>query len=74
MPRYDYLCQDCDRRFEVKATVADYSAGLTPPCPGCGSSRAIRVFSGVTVLGTRAAGPRRGPGGCGPASGPGCCG
>ncbi len=73
MQSYDYLCQNCSKLFEVRASIAEYSKGLKPTCPHCGSQRAIRTFTSVNVLTNR---PRGGtmPLACGPNAGPGCCG
>lgn len=73
MPTYDYVCQDCGQPFEVRSSIADYSKGLKPRCPHCGSERAIRAFTRVQMLTSRGGGPDR-SGGCGPSCGPGCCG
>ncbi|UCG87184.1 MAG: zinc ribbon domain-containing protein [Gemmatimonadota bacterium] len=50
MPSYDYVCRECDESFEIRATISEYSAGLKPRCPGCGSRKTERSFSSVTVL------------------------
>lgn len=73
MPTYDYLCEECGETFELKATVAEYSAGLEAHCPSCGSERAIRTFSGIGISGAARDGGTSGPI-CGPGAGPGCCG
>lgn len=73
MPTYDYVCQDCGQAFSVRSSVSEYSRGIRPTCPHCGSKKAVRTFSSVQVLSSR---NRGGPswGGCGPSAGPGCCG
>jgi putative FmdB family regulatory protein len=50
MPRYDYVCNECDTPFEVRASMAAYSEGLTPSCPNCGSQDTDRTFTAVNVL------------------------
>ena len=45
MPLYDYICQDCQKKFEVKATVAEYESGLNVRCPACASERVKRTLS-----------------------------
>lgn len=73
MPTYDYVCQDCGKLFEMRASITEYSKGLAPQCPECGSPKAIRTFTSINVLTSR--GGTRGPAaGCGPSPGPGCCG
>jgi putative FmdB family regulatory protein len=74
MPIYEYVCEDCGKPFEIRASISDYSKGLDTPCPHCGSRKAIRVFSSVGMFTSgrgRGGGP---PSGCGPMAGPGCCG
>ena len=50
MPTYDYTCQDCGKKFDIRASIAAYSDGLRPPCPECGSTNAVRGFTAVNVL------------------------
>lgn len=45
MPNYDYVCKDCSERFEVRASVAEYSNGIKPHCPKCQSRNVIRGFA-----------------------------
>lgn len=72
MPTYDYVCQDCGKPFEIRASISGYSKGVTPRCPDCGSPKAIRTFTSINVLTSR--GDTGGPAaGCGPLPGPGCC-
>ncbi len=73
MPTYDYLCQECGHAFDVASSISEYSKGLSPHCPQCGSPRAIRTFTNIQVLTARANAPQRFAG-CGPSAGPGCCG
>lgn len=73
MPTYDYVCQDCGELFELRVSISEYSKGLQPRCPRCGSEKSIRTFTALTVLtGRRTGGGRKTT--CGPSSGPGCCG
>lgn len=73
MMTYEYVCQDCGKPFEVRATIADYSKGLKPQCTHCGSKKTIRAFTSVNVLtADRSGGPVRAA--CGPNARPGCCG
>jgi putative FmdB family regulatory protein len=50
MPVYEYQCQDCGKKFETVATLAEKEAGLEPACPKCGRHRARQVFSRFTLL------------------------
>jgi len=50
MPVYEFQCQDCGKKFEIVATLAEKEAGLDPSCPKCGRMRARQVFSRFTLL------------------------
>jgi putative FmdB family regulatory protein len=50
MPAYDYLCEKCGARFEVRMSMAVYAAGAKPSCESCGSPRVERAFTAVSVL------------------------
>ena len=66
MPAYDYVCQQCGSRFEVRMSISAYSSGERPPCGSCGSTDVARAFTTVTVLtsGRGSSGASAG-GGCG---------
>lgn len=52
MPIHDYQCRGCSKRFELLVLPGEKAS-----CPGCGSSRLERLFSGgaaVSTSGTRA--------------------
>ena len=67
MPTYDYRCQDCGEAFDIRASMAAYSEGLSPRCPECGSANAVRGFSAVNVL-TGSSGSGQSSGSCGPSA------
>jgi putative FmdB family regulatory protein len=73
MATYDYLCRSCDRIVEVRATVAEKVAGLTPTCPTCTGADLRRVFSPIVSAGARSGLPQF-PAGGGGGGGGGCCG
>ena len=50
MPVYEFQCQDCGKKFETVATLAEKEAGLDPACPKCDRHRARQVFSRFTLL------------------------
>lgn len=50
VPTYDYTCQNCGTRFEVRMSIAAYSSEARPPCTACGSERVMRTFTSVNVL------------------------
>ncbi len=65
MPAYDYVCQDCGARFEVRMSMSAYSEGAKVPCEKCGSTSVVRAFTTVNVLtGARSGGGSSG-GSCG---------
>jgi putative FmdB family regulatory protein len=73
MPIYEYVCRDCQRRFETLVT-----AGRQPSCPGCESQTLDKQFSVFAVAARSDAGPELGPapgscGTCGDPRGPGSC-
>jgi len=44
MPVYEYACQDCGKRFEVRASLEEREK-LEVRCPHCQSNKVARVFS-----------------------------
>ena len=71
MPLYEYVCQKCDKSFELLVRGDD-----TPQCPHCHSrklDKLLSVVSGHVAGGKGYASPD--PGGCGkPQCGMGGCG
>ena len=65
MPAYDYVCQDCGARFEVRMSMSAYAEGAKVPCETCGSDHVVRAFTTVNVL-TAARGGSSGGASCGP--------
>ena len=74
MPNYEYVCSECQNKFDVYATMAEKEKGLKPECPNCHSKKTIQVFGSFNFLGGSKGGfnPGSMPG-CGPTAGPGCC-
>lgn len=70
MPTYDCACEDCGKKCEVRASISEYSKGIKPQCPHCGSEKSIRTFTSINVLTARPEGDSR-AGMCGPTAGPG---
>lgn len=70
MPAYEFVCIDCGRVTELRASFAEKDAGLAPTCGACGSDVLRRTFTTVAVLGSSAAGAPAAGGCCGG----GCCG
>lgn len=65
MPLYEYLCQDCDRRFEVLQKMGKGAEALA--CPHCGGQGLAKQFSTFA-----SAGSERGAGATAAARGPSC--
>jgi putative FmdB family regulatory protein len=42
---YEFACQECKKRFEIKASLAEYDKGLTPNCPECKSKKTNQILS-----------------------------
>jgi putative FmdB family regulatory protein len=72
VPIYEYVCRECDRRFEVIVNGA-----AKPKCPGCGAARLdkqLSVFAVGASGSERSSSPAPGPcGTCGDPRGPGSC-
>ncbi|MBP7798092.1 MAG: zinc ribbon domain-containing protein [Thermoanaerobaculaceae bacterium] len=43
MPLYEYVCQQCGKRFEVLQRVGATADGLS--CPSCGGQEVTKAFS-----------------------------
>jgi putative FmdB family regulatory protein len=50
LPVYEFQCQDCGKKFDTVATLAEKEAGLDPVCPKCGRRRARQVFGRFTLI------------------------
>lgn len=51
MPKYDFRCEKCRRRFTLSfRSYADYDKS-TPACPGCGSMQVARAITQVAIAG-----------------------
>lgn len=72
MPIYEYFCQDCEKKFEIKATIQEKEKGLKVKCPTCGSNKTIQVLGSFFTF-SKGSG-NSGGGRCGPNPTPGCCG
>jgi len=65
MPSYDFVCQDCETRYEVRLSMSAYAEGAGRTCTRCGSARVERAFTAVTVIaGSRSGGGAPSGGGC----------
>lgn len=63
MPIYEYVCDDCQRRFEILQRMGEGPEGLA--CPRCGGTKLGKVFStfaASTSSGASAGGDCAGPG------------
>ncbi len=49
MPVYEYICQDCRKRFEIVETVARHETKHVVRCPKCSSKQVERCWSSVYV-------------------------
>lgn len=71
MPIYEYYCQDCEKKFEIKASISEKEKGLKVNCPECGSIKTIQILGNFFTF---SKGGSSFGGGCGPNPTPGCCG
>jgi len=71
MPIYDFQCKQCNEVFEVRATIHQKEAGLTPECPNCDSLDVRQLITAGLFL---HGGANTALSACGPNAGPGCCG
>lgn len=71
MPIYEYFCQNCESKFEIKATIQEKERGLKVKCPACGSNSTIQILGNFFTFSKGSS--KLGSGGCGPNPGPGCC-
>lgn len=75
MPLYEYQCEMCGNVFEVRATIRQKEAGLTPECPNCHSDETESLITaGLVILNNVSKNAGAAPScGCNPNSGSGCC-
>ncbi len=64
MPIYEYRCDRCDARFELRRPIADASAAVTCPNGHVGARRLLSVFA--TAGHSAEPSPPPAGGGCGP--------
>ena len=80
MPIFEYVCQDCENRFEVLVN----GGSVKPHCPSCDGRKLEQQYSAFAVGTTPGKGrfgksasagsvPRGGCGTCGDPRGPGSC-
>ena len=70
MPLYEYICHDCQHRFETLVT-----ASRPPVCPACHSSvldKQLSVFA-ISAKSSAEPAPPMACGTCGDPRGPGAC-
>lgn len=47
MPTYEFKCDDCGERFDIRALFSEKEKGLNCECPRCGSEDTEQVFGGL---------------------------
>jgi putative FmdB family regulatory protein len=45
MPRYEFLCEKCQKPFELIMTISERE-GATPKCPTCKGTKVVPQFGG----------------------------
>ena len=48
MPRYEFLCEKCQKPFELTMTIAEHEKG-TVRCPTCKSTRVMAQLGSFTT-------------------------
>lgn len=48
MPVYEYRCQDCRQKYEIRLTYSEYDA-YQPICPQCKSNQVQRIIRKIRV-------------------------
>lgn len=69
MPSYEFTCRDCDTPYEVRLSMAAYSAGDGKQCPACGSPNVERRITGCGVMTGSRSGSGSSAASCGGGSG-----
>lgn len=72
MPVYEYRCEECEERFEIRASFAEKQAGLEPTCPACDGRSVKQVITAGLFIRSGARSDASSSG-CAPSAGPGCC-
>ncbi len=62
MPRYDYECDDCGYKFELRRPI--HASDEPAPCPNCESTNAKRQISLFVAFSRGAHGSESVGGGC----------
>lgn len=44
MPRYEYRCENCRKKFDVVLTLAEKERGKKTACPKCGGRKVTQQF------------------------------
>ncbi len=53
MPRYDFRCKRCQKRFDVSFRAYEEYDRASPICPHCGSAELTRLISQVAIAGLK---------------------
>jgi len=72
MPIYEYFCQDCEKTFEIKASISEKEKGLRVKCPSCSGDKTIQILGNFFIFSKGGCSDLSS--GCGPNPAPGCCG
>lgn len=72
MPTYEYFCQGCENKFEIKASLSEKEKGLKIKCPVCGSNKTVQMLGNFFIFSK--GGRSNLSSSCGPNPTPGCCG
>jgi putative FmdB family regulatory protein len=74
MPTYEFMCENCDDSFDVRATIQEKENGIQPPCPNCGHLTTRQIISSGLFIRAGGGGSSFNSPGCAPNADSGCCG
>lgn len=72
MPIYEYFCQNCENKFEIKVSVPEKEKGSKVNCLSCGSNKTIQIFGNFFTFSKGKSSNISGSA-CGSNPFPGCC-
>jgi len=50
MPGYEYICNDCKKKFTLQLTIGEYQKRKSTSCPHCNSKDLRRIYTTFTAV------------------------
>ncbi len=50
MPVYEYQCENCNKVFEIIASIKEKDKGLEVSCPECKSLKVFQIFRKINIV------------------------